>query len=174
MNKQKFKQILSNKKSIRCFILFLIIISVIISAYILGYIPFGLSVKPPIGNIEQIQIEKYLEKYPEIDTLPNLDKILYDVIETDKSIELVSDEYKEELENDGYSLKYEGTGYLSGKKFRYFGYLKGITAVGIILSDEADEDVNHKTIVVYMTGNAFDFIPMVNWYKEKYNPNDFS
>jgi len=173
MNKQKLRNILLKRKTITFTILTIIAIISIFFGYINGFIPVCLSAKPPIGNIERISVEQYIEKYPELSDLPDYDNILYEIFGTDEPTAVVLDDYKEKLQNEGYTLKYEGSGYIAGKNFKYVGYLKGITAVGIIVSSEAYEEFGYETLVLYMTGNAFDFTPLLDWYQEKFNPNAF-
>ena len=169
MDKQKLRNIFFKRKTIKFIILILIPIVSIIILYVNGFIPIGLSAKPPIGNIERIQVEKYIEKNPELSDLPDYDNILYEIYGTNKQIAVVLDNYKEILQNEGYTLKYEGSGHFKDKNFTYVGYLKGITAVGIIVTSEASEEFGYKTVVLYMTGNAFDFKPLLNWYQEKFD-----
>jgi len=173
LNKQKIKEKIMKKRTLKFTIISLVVISTVFIAYSMGFIPIGLSVKPPIGNIEEIQINQYFEKYPELNDIPNLDKIVYEVFGTDESMDSVLNNYEKELKNEGYSLKYKGTGYATGKSFKYIGYQKGLIAVGIIVSDEAYEDINYETVVLYMTANCFDFVPLLNWYQEKYDSGDF-
>lgn len=170
---KKHKKNLSKKRTIKFTIFSIVVVSSILVGYTLGYIPIGLSVKSPVGNFGRIPVGDYFEEYPEISDMPNLDKIIYEVIGTDESLESVLNSYMEELENEGYHLEYEGSGCIADKNFVYVGYLKGITAVGIILSEEAYDEFNYETVVIYMTGNGFDFIPLLNWYQEKYDPGAF-
>ncbi len=173
MDKQKLRNIFFKRKTIKFIILILIPIVSILVLYVNGFIPIGLSAKPPIGSIERIQVENYIEKHPELSDLPDYDNILYEIFGTDKLVSVVLDNYKEILQNEGYTLKYKGSGYFKGKNFTYVGYLKGITAVGIIVTSEASEEFGYKTVVLYMTGNAFDFKPLLDWYKEKFETKVF-
>jgi len=172
MNKQKINKFLK-KRTVKFSFILIIAIFTIFVAYSFGYIPIGLSVKPPIGNIEEIQIDQYKEKYQELSDIPNLDKIVYEVFGTDESMDSVLSNYEKELRDDGYSLKYKGSGYATAKNFKYVGYQKGLIAVGIIISDEAYEDINYETVVLYMTANCFDFIPLLEWYQEEYDSGAF-
>jgi len=109
----------------------------------------------------------------EIITLPNLDKITYQGYGTDATADIVYNEYKTDLVSEGYTIKYEGTGFMGSKSFQYIGFLKGITAVGIIISSDAIEETGHETAIMYMTGNGFDFIPILDWYQSNYEQNEF-
>ena len=169
MDKQKLGNIFLKRKTIMFTILILIPIISIIILYVNGFIPIGLSAKPPIGDVEQIKVEEYIEKNPELSDLPEYDNILHKIFSTDKPIDAVLDNYKEILQNEGYTLKYNGSGNFTGKNFKYVGYLKGITAVGIIAYSETSEESGYKTIVLYLTGNAFDFKPLLDWYQRKFN-----
>jgi len=169
MDKQKLRNILLKRKAIIFTILILLPIISIFILYINGFIPIGLNAKPPIGDVEQIKVEEYIEKNPELSDLPEYDNILYKIFSTDKTIAAVLEDYKEKLQNEGYTLKYEGSGNFTGKNFKYVGYLKGITAVGIIVYSENSEESGYKTMVLYLTGNAFDFKPLLEWYQRKFN-----
>jgi hypothetical protein len=173
MNEGKPYQDLKQRRTIKMLIITSISLTCIFFAYLGGYIPLGLSVKPPIGNIDKIAIERYFEKYPELDTMPKLDDILYEIYGTDKHAASVLEQYQRELENEGYTLKYFGRGYATAKEFVYVGYLKGFTAVGIILTSEGYEDFGYQTILVYMTGFAYDFVPILEWYNAQYDADAF-
>ena len=173
INKKQTKCPFIKKRSAKFSIFTSVVIAVVFLAYLGGFIPICLSVIPPTGNVIEIDVESYIEKYPEFGDMPSYEKIEYGIFGTDTSIDAVLDYYKAKLENDGYSLKYEGTGYVIEKRFLYVGYLKGITAVGIIITSDAYEEVEYETAVLYMTGNAFDFIPLLEWYQEKFDPGAF-
>ena len=88
MNRQKINKFLK-KRTVKFSFILIIAIFTIFVAYSFGYIPIGLSVKPPIGNIEEIQIDQYKEKYQELSDIPNLDKIVYEVFGTDETLDSV-------------------------------------------------------------------------------------
>ena len=133
-------------------------------SYSFGFIPLGLSVIEPVGNVKTVNADELIEEFPSISDMPNLDKIEYEAYDTDAPITSVIDTYQDELINDGYSLKYSGTVELDGITFNVYGYLKGFTAVGILATDEITED--YESLIFYATGNALDFREILDWYKE--------
>jgi len=169
MDKHKLKNIFSKRKKIFIVALTIIVITSLIVLFFNGFIPIGLTTKSPVGKVEEMEINQFIDKYPELNDIPDHEKILSKVYGSDKQISFILDDYKEKLENEGYELKYQGSGSITGKNFEYVGYLKGITAVGIIVTSETNVKYGNETIVVYMTGNAFDFIPLINWYQQKFS-----
>lgn len=137
-------------------------------AYNAGFIPIKefLSVREPIGNSVELDIDSYMEEYPELEGIPNLDKIKYSVYGTDASTNAVVNDYRSDLENEGYTVKYEGTKDLEGRHFRVIGFLKGFTAVGIVVTSDTDDEFGSDTAVIYATGSAFDFQEILDWYQE--------
>jgi len=136
-------------------------------AYNAGFLPITglLSVKEPAGSSVPLDIESYMEMYPELAEMPNLDHIKYEAFGTDVSTNVVIDEYTQQLEAEGYHVEYDGTVEMDGSSLQFVGFLKGLTAVGIIITDEPAEDVGHDTVVLYATGNALDFKEILDWYQ---------
>lgn len=140
-----------------------IVLLVFCIAYFLGYVPIGLSVIEPVGNAKTVNIENLLKEFPSMAGMPNLDKIEYKAFDTDASVGNVIKSYESRLFIEGYSRQYSGAVELNGKTFHVYGYLKGLTAVGILTSDEIIE--NYNSLVLYATGNALDFREILDWYK---------
>lgn len=136
-------------------------------AYNAGFLPIKelLSVKEPVGSSVPLDVDSYMAAYPELAEIPNLNRIKYEAFGTDESTSVVISEYTQQLEAEGYHLEYEGTTEMGGNSFRFVGFLKGLTAVGIISIDDPTEDVGHDTVVLYATGNAFDFKEILDWYQ---------
>jgi len=136
-------------------------------AYNAGFLPITglLSVKEPAGSSVPLDIESYMEMCPELAGIPNLDRIKYEAFGTDVSTSVVIDEYTQQLEAEGYHVKYEGTVEMDESSFQFVGFLKGLTAIGIIITDEPTEDIGHDTVVLYATGNALDFKEILDWYQ---------
>lgn len=151
-------------------IFFSIIISLSICgsiAYNAGFIPIKnfLEIQKPIGKVEEIDIDKSLEKYTEIKDIPYIDKLKYKLYGTDKTIDAVANDYKKKLEKEGYQSLYEGIVYKKDIPFQYYGFLKGFTAVGIIITSDKNITLNHETMVLYSTGSTFDYRNLLMWYK---------
>lgn len=129
-----------------------------------------LEVKEPIGpNMTQLQINQLKEKYPEIDKLlneiPHLYEIKYGVYETESPIQNVLNNYDSRLRAEGYTRLVNGSLYFMMPLF-YWGYLKGATAVGIVMTDYA---LGHDTLVLYTTGPAGTYEHhIIPWLKSKY------
>jgi len=157
------------KKKGRALIALLIVsmiaVSVFFVAYYFGFIPIGLAVREPVGNVETIDVDMYIDEFPELADMPNLDKIEYAAYGTDASIDEIDKDYDKRLTDDGYHLDYTGTFEVDGTTFEVKGYLKGLTAVAILTTDEDNEIFDYESLVMYATGNALDFQEILNWYE---------
>jgi hypothetical protein len=174
-NNYKFSEerlIRRKKRIIKLFAISIIIIffigifgSVVYNA---GYVPIKrlLIVKKPIGESDEIDIDEHINKYPEIKKFPYIDKLKYKVYGTNKSLKNVANDYKIKLGEEGYNILYEGVAYKDEIALHYYGFLKGITGVGIVITSEESVALNYETMVLYTTGNAFDYRNILNWYKE--------
>jgi hypothetical protein len=156
------------RKIIALGIILLTLLIVFIILLYAGFLPLFLQSKEPIGNAEEITIETYLEKNPELAEMPNLDKIETSAFGTDASVNNILDDYKEKLQNEGYSLEYEDTMDLYGKTYEVLGFLKGLTAVGILITSDTSGETNYESEVIYATGNALDFQEILDWYQSNY------
>jgi hypothetical protein len=136
--------------------------------YNAGYIPMKrfMEVKEPIGEAKEIDINEHLDKYPEIKNLPYYDKLKYRLYGTNQSLDAVANDYKEKLENEGYKILIEGVAYKDEIPFKYYGFIKGITGVGIIITSDKNVTQDYETMVLYTTGNAVDYRNILKWYKE--------
>jgi len=138
------------------------------AAYNAGFIPIKelLEIQEPIGNAEEINIDEPMDKYPEIKSIPYIDKLKYKVYGVDESMDAVANDYQKKLENNGYSVKYEGIIYKRGTPFQYHGFLKGFTAIVIIMTSDGNVSFGHETMVLYTTGSVFDYREIIAWLKE--------
>jgi len=170
--KKKFK-ITNKRKKVKIVVVILVILSVVGAigtlAYNSGFIPIAgfLDVKEPPGTYVEINAEDFIEEYPEINDMPNLDKIKYKAYGTDESLDYIASYYKEKMEKEGYNLIEEGTAYLDGKNVQYYGFLKGLTAVGILLVSGAYQEIGYNTMVIYTTGSALDYRDILEWYQNQ-------
>jgi hypothetical protein len=137
-------------------------------AYNSGYIPIKrfMAVKRPIGEADEINIDEHINKHPELKEFPYLDKIKYKVYGTNRSTDTVSKDYKRQLGKEGYKVLYEGKAYKDEIPFQYYGFLKGLTGVGIVITSDENITLNYETMVLYTTGSAFDYREILRWYKE--------
>jgi len=157
-----------NKKKTKIVIVTIVaIIVAILVFYHMGFIPVGLSAKNPIGDYKEISMGEYIEEYPDLATMPNLDKIEKKGFKTTSSSEDVIQDYTQKLLDEGYSLKYEGIVNFDGKNFEVYGFLKGLTAVGILTTPVSEEENGYNSEVIYVTGNALDFQEIIKWYQSK-------
>jgi hypothetical protein len=152
-----------SKKLCTLSIVSIVVLTIFFISYSFGFIPIGLSVIEPVGNIKTVNADELIEEFPSIADMPNLDKIEYEAYDTDAPIYTVVESYQSKLVSEGYSLKYSGTVELDGITFNVYGYLKGFTAVGILATDEITDD--YESLVFYATGNALDFKEILDWYK---------
>ena len=144
-------------------IIVICILSIFLILAHLNYLPFFLKPVEPIGNYEEKSMDSYIEKHPLISEIPNLDKIEKNFYDTDENSTSIIEFYKQKLSEEGYSLKYEDTIQIEGYEFAVLGYTKGVTAVGILISNN-DSDGSE---VIYTTGNAVDFIDILEWYQNQ-------
>lgn len=132
-----------------------------------GFLPLKifLDTEEPIGDASEIDVDKYMKEYPQLNDLPNLNKIKHKLYGTDASINTVAVDYKQRLRNKGYKLKYTGTKTIRGISLDYFGFTKGLTVVGIVMtSDGISQFKNYDTVVLYTTGNLFAYKDAISWY----------
>ena len=147
--------------------------SAILYLNFINYLTFSSELKQPMGNIESVNTEKYLQQHPEISEMPNLDKIKYAAWKSDLTIIQVANSYKKDLLEERYDLKYENTIFFNGKVYYVLGFLKDLTAVGILISLDTNVFDNYKSEVIYASGNVFYFNEILNWYQSQYKI-DFS
>jgi len=160
-------------KLIVVFFVIIIIVGIFSSvAYNEGYIPLKrfMSVKKPMGSAEEINIDEHIDKHPEIKKIPYLDKFKYQVFGINRSIDDITNEYKRKLGNEGYNLLYEGVAYKDEIPLYYYGFIKGLTGVGIVITSDENVTLNYETMVLYTTGSIIDYRNILAWYKEN---NDF-
>lgn len=140
-------------------------------AYNAGFIPINefLEIQEPIGKTEEIDIVEPLKKYPEIKDIPYIDKLKYKIYGSDELMDDIANDYKNKLKNKGYRILYEGTIYRKEIPFQYYGFIKGFTAVGIIMTSDKNVSLNHQTMVLYSTGSALDYRKLIMWYKANEN-----
>ena len=156
------------RKIIALGIILLTFLIVFIVLVYTGFLPLFLQSKEPIGNAEEITIESYLEENPELAEMPNLDKIETSAFGTDESTTNIKNDYKDRLQEEGYSIEYEDTMELYGKTYEVLGFLKGLTAVGILITSDTSGETNYESEVIYATGNALDFQEILDWYQNNY------
>ena len=153
------------KRWIKISITIIVVSNIIGAAYLLGFIPIGLTIKEPIGNVETIDVDQVMKDFPGLADMPNLDKIQYKAFGTDAAVDDVNQDYEQKLAMEGYNLEYSETVEIDGVSFEVNGYLKGLTAVAILTTDETIGDYNFNSVVFYATGNALDFQEILNWYQ---------
>jgi len=164
---KKKKPYKKNKNIRRILCLFIIMGLFGVVAFNLGYMPIKafLNVPEPIGCAGEINIDSYMKEYAVIQGIPKLDKIKYKVFVSDASLETVANYYIYELKKDGYSFNYQGTVTKKDITFHYYGFEKGITAIGIILTDDTNDLFGHETAVLSTIGSIYDYQDIVSWYK---------
>jgi hypothetical protein len=138
-------------------------------AYNAGIIPIKelLEIKEPIGSAEEININKTIDKYPEIKNIPYIYKLKHELYRTDVSMDAVANDYQKKLEDNGYTLKYDGIISYKGIPYQYYGFLKGFIMIGIIMTSAENVSFGHETMVLYTTGSVFDYNRIITWLKEE-------
>jgi len=161
--KKKDKKV---KRWIKISIILIIISNLIGFLYIFGFIPLGLNTyNPPVGNVGTMDVDKYLNDLPELADIPNLEKIQYQGFRSQASTEEIAKGYDKSLKSQGYNKEYCGTIEFDAITYEVAGYLKGITAVGVIATSETYGEYEGETVVLYVTGIATDFLDMVNYFQ---------
>jgi len=156
------RKIKRKKRIIKLLAVLVVVISLFLVLSWLEYIPVFTKTIEPVGNIGTMNVGSYIESNPDLSEIPNLDKLNYEGYYSTASSEDIIEGYKSDLQDKGYSLEYEGTMPLDGKQYKLIGFLKGLTAVGIIIYESSSESE-----VIYVTGNALDFREILEWYQNK-------
>ena len=151
----------------RASVFFIAIFVIGILLFNMGYLPIKafLDTPKPIACAGEIKIDTYIQKYPEIKDIPKLNEIKCNIYLSDASLDSVSNNYIYKLEKEGYRLDYKGEYTKNDITFHYLGFIKGITAIGIILSDDVNDIFNHKTAVLSTIGSIYDYQEIIQWYK---------
>jgi len=161
-----------NKKIMKIFAISIIVIIILgifgSVVYNAGYIPIKrfMPVKKPIGDAEEINIDEHINKHPEIRNFPYINRLKYKIFGTNRSIKAVINDYKKKLGDEGYKLLYDGVVYKDDIPLQYYGFLKGLTGIGIILTDDENVTLNYETMVLYSTGSILDYREILTWYKK--------
>jgi hypothetical protein len=168
------KKVSNHQKNIEQYlILSMIIISLVRIGFIIlfnrGFIPIGefLEIQEPIGNLQEIEIEEYLDKFPEIKNISAIKKLKFKTYITNESIAKVRNNYIERLENNGYNFIYEGNIIKSGISYQYCGFLKGFTLIGIVMTSNSNIKYENETMVLYTTGSVFDYNKIIKLNREQ-------
>lgn len=135
-----------------------------------GIIPSGsnLDLLEPKGNMD-FDADEYIEEYGHywdiINDVPNINKLNYQVFESSCTIGEIHSDYKWRLETRGFSEEYTGTIDADGVKVSYVGFLKGLTAVGVLMTEGRNLDRDCETVVLYTSGFAGDYQEIIRWYE---------
>lgn len=167
VTEKKKKPHKKNKNIKRILSIFIVMTLCGVFAFNMGYMPIKafLNVPEPIGCAGEINADDYMSEYSVLKGIPKLDKIKYKIFVSDASLETVANNYEYDLEKQGYKLDYSGTITKKGITFHYYGFVKGITAIGIILTDDVEDLFGHETAVLSTIGNIYDYKEVINWYK---------
>ena len=156
----------------RASVFFISIFVIGILLFNLGYLPIKafLNTPEPIACAGEVNVKQYMDQYPALKNIPKLNDIKYKVYVSDASLESVEDNYIYKLKKQGYSLDYQGEVTKNDITFHYLGFTKGITGIGIILSDDVQDIFNHETAVLSTIGSIYDYQEIITWYKDiQYN-----
>lgn len=131
----------------------------------------NLETHEPIGSYNEIDINDFVESYPglydEFVKIPHINDTKKSIYLTRYSADDVMDAYHDQLTGLGYSLQKHGhTVFMY--PFKYCGYLKLGTAVGILVTDEFP---GFPTLVFYTTGSSLHYNDISNYFKEQEKQN---
>lgn len=148
------------KKTFYLILCFVIIGIVISSSFNAGYIPVKsfLEIKEPIGIVAEINIEETVEKYSlPVGAIPTFKNVKYKIYGSNQGKPVIEADYIDELTNEGFNLKYSGTKNIKGFDLNYYGFIKGFTAIVIIMTSDDIYINDYDTLVVYSIGSIFDY-----------------
>jgi len=156
-----------HKNLTRVFTLFFVMSVCFIFVFNLGYLPIKalMHTPEPIACRGELKIDQYMDQYPAMKSIPKLDNIKFNVYLSDASLKTVANNYKYKLEKDGYDLDYDGIVTKKGKTFHYYGFVKGLTAIGILISDDISKIFGYETVVLSSIGNIYDYKEIITWAK---------
>ena len=156
---------------ISIFIVLIILIAAFSTTYNAGYVPINpfLEIKEPAGNAREISYMQIKEKYPIVDSIPEIKTVKHELFGTDETITNIAREYKKDLSNDGFKLKYSGSTELKGINVHYYGFIKGITAAVILMTSDDVGVANTETIVLYSIDNIFSYKSIIDKYSNHFN-----
>ncbi|MEF8879696.1 MAG: hypothetical protein V5A64_04825 [Candidatus Thermoplasmatota archaeon] len=132
-----------------------------------GYLPIKaiLPIHEPVGARGSIDVSADSQEYEQMGDLPDLSNIKSKIFISDANMKTVMNNYEYKLKEDGYHLEYKGIITKKGITFNYYGFTKGITVVGILITEELGEKLGHESVVLYTTGNIFDYKEVKSWCK---------
>lgn len=136
------------------------------SGFQAGYLPIKslLKIHEPIGVTGEINIDDCVELIPAIANTPSIDRIKHKLFTSDRSVNEIALDYKQRLERDGYKLEYVGKETIRGVTVDYFGFVRGITAIGIIMAEDGANMFGSGTFVLYSTGGIFAYTELIDQY----------
>ena len=164
-NKPEAKKSFFNPKKTFYLILCFVIVGIVLSSsFNAGYIPVKsfLEIKEPIGAVAEINIEETVEKYSlPIDEIPTFENVKYKIYGSKQGKPVIEADYIDELKNEGFSLEYRGDKTVKGFDLNYYGFIKGLTAVVIIMTSDNIYINDYNTLVLYSTGSVFDYVEIL-------------
>lgn len=128
-------------------------------AFDAGYLPVRafLPEREPVGAVGSIEIDNFIRKYGEITEISVIENLKYKIYISEASPDNIIENYKYQLKNEGYELRHQGITTKRGIEFQYFGFVKGITSIGLIITDDIDQVISQKTTILYTTGSIFNY-----------------
>ncbi len=150
------------------FIAFILISAFLITTHSTGYLPINkfLKIKSPSGSFKEITYQEIEKNYPITESISEIKNIKHKIFESNEDIQVISDNYKQDLNREGYKLEYQGIKEIRGIDVHYYGYIKGITAVVILITSEELNIMDSKTLVLYSTGNVFSYKNLIDKYSQ--------
>ncbi len=143
---------------------FIILIMLVSSSFNAGFIPVKnfLEIKEPIGKIKEINIQETAEKYSlPLNSIASFEGIKYKVYSSSQTKDIIEEDYKLELKNEGFNLKCTGTKNIKGFNLNYYGFIKGITVILILTSSDNIFINGYETLVLYSAGSVFDYAEII-------------
>jgi len=131
-----------------------------------GYIPTekNLQIIEPLGykEISSTSLEHRFQSI--LDEIPNYHKLKKKIYISDYNTQEISLDYKQKLEADDYTEYTNGKRRYQDIEINYYGFLKGISAVGLVIVPGDDVGYPTESVILYTTGNALDYKEILDWY----------
>lgn len=166
------KNQINTRKTFSCLIIVTImLLSSCIIALNFGYLPVKAFLEPPEPDnyIAEVDVNSYMNEYPEVKNIPNINDINYKIYVTDDTVDNAANSYERKLKDEGYTLEYGGIVNKREMDFHYYGFVKGITAIGIIMTSDASDIFGHETTILSTIGSVFEYQEIITWCKSKLN-----
>ena len=171
-----------NKKILILSIISILVIIILISLQLSGFLFVDKSIKTPGSNLDWEPIDKDDIKDNSNDSnnsdndfpllynfiklleeVPGIENINYEIFVSNETMKIIFNEYKEILENDGYNYheEYSGEFMYESSRIYYYTFMKGLNGVVIYMTYH-----NSQTWICYSSGNVLQYQEIFDYMQE--------